>query len=93
MTDKQLRKLRRSELLEMRMEIEQENETLAAENRDLRARLEDKQLRIEKSGSLAEAALQLSGVFEAAQRAAELYLENIKQRSPEDSAGTERQEV
>ena len=52
MTDKQLRKLRRSELLEMRMEIEQENETLAAENRDLRARLEDKQLRIEKSGSL-----------------------------------------
>ena len=93
MTDKQLRKLRRSELLEMLMEIEQENETLAAENHELRARLEDKQLRIEKSGSLAEAALQLSGVFEAAQRAAELYLENIKQRSPEDSAGTERQEA
>ena len=93
MTDKQLRKLRRSELLEMRMEIGQENETLAAENRDLRARLEDKQLRIEKSGSLAEAALQLSGVFEAAQRAAELYLENIKQRAPGDSAGAEQQEV
>lgn len=93
MTDKQLRKLRRSELLEMLMEIEQENETLAAENHELRARLEDKQLRIEKSGSLAEAALQLSGVFEAAQRAAELYLENIKQRSPESTADTEQQEA
>jgi len=92
-TDKQLRKLRRSELLEMLMEIEQENETLAAENHELRARLEDKQLRIEKSGSLAEAALQLSGVFEAAQRAAELYLENIKQRSPESTADTEQQEA
>ena len=93
MTDKQLRKLRRSELLEMLMEIEHENETLAAENHELRARLKDKQLRIEKSGSLAEAALQLSGVFEAAQRAAELYLENIKQRSPESTADTEQQEA
>lgn len=78
MTDKQLRKLKRSELLEMLMEIERENETLAEENRLLRSRLEDKELRIAKSGSLAEAALQVSGVFEAAQQAAELYLENIK---------------
>ena len=42
MTDKQLRKLRRSELLEMLMEIEQENETLAEENRVLRQKLADR---------------------------------------------------
>ena len=32
---------------------------------------------IENSGSIAEAALKLSGIFEAAQAAADQYLENI----------------
>lgn len=37
------------------------------------------------AGSIAEASLQLSGIFEAAQRAADLYLENIKRLHDETS--------
>jgi uncharacterized protein HemX len=59
-------------------QMEQENERLAAENRELKKRLEQREIAIAESGSLAEAALKLSGVFEAAQAAADLYLENIQ---------------
>ena len=78
MADRMLRKLRREELLQMLLEMEQENERLAAENRELKKRLEQREVAIAESGSLAEAALKLSGVFEAAQAAADLYLENIQ---------------
>ena len=58
--------------------------------RELRSTLEklrqDRRIRMERSGSIAEAALQLSGIFEAAQSAADLYLENIRQRSEEVEA-------
>lgn len=81
MADRQLRKLRRDELLRMLLEMEQENEQLAAENRELRRQLAQRELAIAESGSLAEAALKLSGVFEAAQEAADLYLENVKRKA------------
>lgn len=61
--------------------------------RNLKTALE--KLRAEKldaaaePGSIAEAALQLSGVFEAAQNAAELYLQNIKRLSEETSEAEE----
>ena len=51
-----------------------------------RAALQDRQLSVEKAGSIAEAALQLNGVFEAAQAAAQQYLDNIKQRSEQMEA-------
>ena len=78
MADRMLRKLRREELLQMLLEMEQENERLAAENRELKQQLEQREVAIAESGSLAEAAIKLSGVFEAAQAAADLYLENIQ---------------
>ena len=46
---------------------------------------------IEESGSLAEASVKISGVFEAAQNAAERFLENIRLRQEEtDRACEER---
>ena len=42
-------------------------------------KLEDRRILIEKSGSIAEAALRLNEVFEAAQAAADQYLENIRE--------------
>ena len=81
MADLQLRKLRREELLRMLLEMEQENEQLAAENRELKKQLAQREIAIAESGSLADAALRLSGVFEAAQEAADLYLENVKHRA------------
>ena len=42
-----------------------------------RAELENRRILVEQSGSLAEAALRINCVFEAADRAAKQYLENI----------------
>lgn len=77
MTDQELRRLSRTELVEILYEQQKRNEALAAENERLRAQLEQRELKIADAGSIAEAALQLSGVFEAAQAAADQYLHSI----------------
>ncbi|MBO4501514.1 MAG: DNA repair protein, partial [Clostridia bacterium] len=76
--EKQLKRLSRRELLELMLEQSKRIDALKEENERLREELDSKKIMIENSGSLAEAALRLSGVFEAAQKAADLYLENIK---------------
>ena len=60
--------------------------SLTEENRKLndlleqtRSQLRDRQITIENAGSLAEAALSLSGIFQTADAAAQQYLENIRQ--------------
>lgn len=78
MTDREVHKLKRVELLELLLELSKENEKLKEENQELKEKLNDRALRIENCGSLAEAALRICGVFEAAQSAADCYLENIK---------------
>lgn len=45
--------------------------------------LHDRDIRLANLGSIAEASLQLSGVFEAAQSAADRYLEAAKQQAAE----------
>lgn len=50
---------------------------------------EEKLYEATEPGSIAEAALQLSGIFEAAQNAAELYLRNVKRLSEEASEAEE----
>jgi hypothetical protein len=81
MTDKELKRLRRAELLEMLLEQTKRVEELEAELERKNRELEDKRVMIGEAGNLAEAALRLNGVFEAAQRAAEQYLENVKRNS------------
>lgn len=94
MTEKQLKKLSRAELLEILIQQTKRNEALEAELEELKsfyeekiseyeALLESKNIVIEESGSIAEASLKLSGVFEAAQKAADVYLENIRQLEKE----------
>ena len=83
MTDKELRKLSRSDLLELLIEQSKEVESLKKRIGELEAELEDRRLLIYKSGSIAEAALKLNGVFEAAEAAAQEYLENIRRISEE----------
>ena len=78
MTDKKLRRLNRRELLEMLLVTTEENEKLREQLRQALEELSDKQIQIEFAGSIAEAALQLNGVFEAADRAAKQYLENVR---------------
>lgn len=79
MTDKELRKLSRAELLEMLLIQSKEVERLRSELDETNRKLNDKKILLENSGSIAEAALKLNKVFEVAQTAADQYLENIKQ--------------
>lgn len=62
MTDKELRGLNRTELLEMLIKTSEEKEELEAENAELKARLDERQINIDKAGSIAEASLKLNGV-------------------------------
>ena len=65
----------------MLVEQSRENDRLRAQVDELQRLLSDRQLKINQAGSIAEASLQLNQVFEAAQQAAEQYLENIRSLS------------
>lgn len=77
MKDQELRRLSRVELLKLLISQMTENETLRLEKERLSKELEDRRIRLENAGSIAEAALKINGVFEAAEAAASQYLENI----------------
>ena len=79
----ELKKLNRTELLELLLEVTKENERLKRRIRIYEEAVQDKKIAIEESGSLVEAAVKISGVLEAAQEAADLYLENIKRMEQE----------
>ena len=78
MTEKELKRLSRSELLELLLLQTRERERLERQLEEAEQRLADRQLRLEKAGDIAQAALQINGVMEAAQAAARQYLENIE---------------
>ena len=86
MTDKELRRLSRSELLEMLIAQTEENSQLKIRLEQAEAQLRDRRIEIDKAGSLAEAALSLNGVFQAAEAAAQQYLENIQRISSQQDA-------
>ena len=88
MTDKELKRLKRTELLEMLIAQVKENEQLQAELDIANETLKNRTIIIEQAGSIAEAALQLNGVFAAAEAAAAQYLENIRQRGTEQCHNT-----
>lgn len=78
MTKKELKRMSRLELLELLLEINQENEQLREENARLKERWRSRRIKMEKAGSIAEAALALNHVFEVAQAAADQYLEGVQ---------------
>ncbi|MGM9549395.1 MAG: DNA repair protein [Faecousia sp.] len=78
MTDKEFRRLRRPELLGMLLEKSKEVERLQHELDEARAQLASREIEIQNAGSIAEAALRLNGVFQAAEQAAAQYLENVR---------------
>ncbi len=81
MQDKDLRKLSRADLLELLITQTKRVEELEGQLAEAVRQLEDRQIAIDNAGSLAEAALVLNGVFDAAQQAAQQYLENIQRLS------------
>lgn len=97
MTDTELRKLKRGELLELLLDQAKELERLEEENRSLKKKLEDRRIHIQNAGTMAEAAFALNGVFEAADAAVRQYMENIHalvegQEEPDTVQESEEQE-
>ena len=83
MTEQELKKLRRGDLLEILLDLSKENEVLRAQLDKARAQLTSRTIAVEKSGSLAEAALELNGIFQAADAAAKQYLDNVRRLADE----------
>lgn len=77
MADNRLSKMSRKELLEMLLEQSKLLDSRQKEIDRLRQQLEERKIVAAKAGSIAEAAIQISGVFEAAQKAADMYLNSI----------------
>lgn len=78
MADRELRHMRRTELVEIIFALKQSEDQLKAENADLTAKLEQRQIHLDSAGSIAQAALELNHVFEAAQAAADDYLASVR---------------
>ena len=72
MTDKEFRKLSRAELIEIIYELQRREEKAKKTIEELNQKLEEKEICLAEAGSIAEAALKLNQVFEAAQAAADL---------------------
>lgn len=84
---KELKKLTRIELLEMLVEQSREVDRLKSELEKAKQELNNKKIAIENSGSIAEAALALTGVFEKAQEAVDLYVANIEYKGNKANEG------
>lgn len=80
MNSKELKKLSRNDLLEMLLALRKENDHLRRKLDEAQKQLEDRSIRIANAGNLAEAALSLNGVFEAAQEACEQYMLNVRRQ-------------
>ena len=83
MAGKDLRKLGKTDLLEMLVEQARINVELRTRLEAAEAELAARRLQMQESGSIAEAALKISGVFEAAQKAIDLYRANVERECAE----------
>lgn len=79
MTDKDLKKLNRRDLLILLADQTERADNLEEKLRKTEKELEEQQISINESGTIAEAALKISGIFQAADAAVATYVENIKQ--------------
>ena len=73
----------RKELLELLIAANEENEFLKNKVNELEEKINSREITVAKAGNLAEAALEVNGYFEAAQKASSQYLENIIRQSEE----------
>lgn len=73
-----LKKLSRADLIEIIYRYQQIEKELTDENALLKKQLEDRRTKIETAGSIAEASLAIHDVFAAAQKAADQYVDEVK---------------
>ena len=78
MIRKELRKLSRRELIDIIYQMKKNEQQMQDEITSLQEELQERRIRVSVAGSIAEASLQLSGIFTAAQDSCQYYLENVK---------------
>lgn len=83
MTDKELRRLSRRELMEIIYQQKKNEQKLQARLERAEQKLQEREIHISQAGSIADAALALNGIFEAAQQAADDYLRSVKANYPD----------
>lgn len=77
MTDREFKHLKRKDLIEIIYQLQKNEQQLRTELESSQARLAEREMKISKVGSIAEAVVGLSGIFETAQAAADEYLARI----------------
>lgn len=80
MTDKELKRLSRTDLLRLLIRQTEENERLNARVAKMEQELSRRTIVMEKSGSIAEAAMGITNIFDQAQDVANRYLESIQSK-------------
>ena len=99
MTTSDMKRLSRADLLEMLIDQSMEVQELRKKLQEMENVLQEKEamlqcreMKINQAGSIAEASLQLSGIFEAAEAACQRYTENICQLSERQQEVCRKQE-
>lgn len=77
----ELKKIKRAELLNIMVAQSKEIDRLNEELESMKEKLKSRELKIEKCGSIAEASLALTRIFEDAQKAADTYLYNVRNQT------------
>lgn len=85
-----IRKTNKKELLEILLLQNKKIEELELELMETKRQLASKKIIIEESGTLAEASLKLNKIFECAQKAADQYLLNIKEKCKKKEEETKK---
>ena len=90
MTDKEFKRLSRSQLIDIIYQLQLKQKKLEEENRKLKAEVGDKRIRLREAGNIAEAALAMHNVMQSAQDAANQYLEEIRAMKKETAENCNR---
>lgn len=77
MTDKEFKRLSRSDLIEIIYEYQKQEEIHLAEIAELKEQLAAQEVKVRKAGSIAEAVAELNSIFETAQKTADQYLRKV----------------
>ena len=78
MINKDLKRLSRRELVDVIYQMKKNEEQLQEKIVSLEEALEEKRIRLSSAGSIAEAAVDITNVFSAAQSTADIYLQEIQ---------------
>ncbi|MBR4278943.1 MAG: hypothetical protein IKT34_02090 [Clostridia bacterium] len=78
MINKDLKRLSRRELVDVIYQMKKNEEQLQEKIASLEEALEEKRIRLSSAGSIAEAAVDITNVFSAAQSTADIYLQEIQ---------------